>query len=512
MKKEYRSSTAVAFPMLLIAVLAASFLPPIQKLVQQWNTGDNNYCFLIPPLVAYLCWDRRFDGQKGFRFGEFTWSAWGLLVLTAAVGLMVLGELGAVETIVYGGLWLAIVGLTVLLYGRRSRHLAFPLLVLVFMVPLPAFINRMLTFRLKMAATTLAVKIMRLFDISVLQSGNIIDLGIDKLQVVDACSGLRYFVPMIPLALLIGYFHGRGLWRRLALLIVVAPLTVLINGLRIFVSGWLTVHGYQELAQNFFHDLAGWFIFMIAGATLFAIASLLNKVGRASHPELPADAASDASMGLHRAVVLTFMATVIFVVGGWAVQSRPSAAGIPDRSSFEAFPMEIGRWRGQQLYLSQDVLGELWSDDYVSAVYRSPETANTINLLIPYYSFQGTRNTAHAPQSCLLGGGFDLIRTQDRIVPLDGDGELTVRTLLMRQGNTRILASYFFFMRGRVIVSPWLNKYYLMVDAVQRGRTDGALVRAELVMAPGQDEEEAFQVLSGFLQRLWVLLPEYVPA
>src|SRR5690606_13515187 len=136
----------------------------IQKLVQQWNTGDNNYCFLIPPLVAYLCWDRRFDGQKGFRFGEFTWSAWGLLVLTAAVGLMVLGELGAVETIVYGGLWLAIVGLTGLLCGWHSWHLAFPLLVLVFMVPLPAFINRMLTFRLKMAATTLAVKIMRLFD------------------------------------------------------------------------------------------------------------------------------------------------------------------------------------------------------------------------------------------------------------------------------------------------------------------------------------------------------------
>jgi hypothetical protein len=67
------------------------------------------------------------------------------------------------------------------------------------------------------------------------------------------------------------------------------------------------------------------------------------------------------------------------------------------------------------------------------------------------------------------------------------------------------------FQWGRVITSPWMNKLYLMVDSFKRGRTDGALVRVEMVMAPNQSVEEAWKELEAFITKLWPILPEYVP-
>lgn len=68
-----------------------------------------------------------------------------------------------------------------------------------------------------------------------------------------------------------------------------------------------------------------------------------------------------------------------------------------------------------------------------------------------------------------------------------------------------------FFQRGHVITSPWWNKLYLMYDAFTQHRTDGALVRVEMALAPGQTEEQAFPILEGFIAEVWRVLPEYVP-
>ena len=84
-------------------------------------------------------------------------------------------------------------------------------------------------------------------------------------------------------------------------------------------------------------------------------------------------------------------------------------------------------------------------------------------------------------------------------------------TMTLEKGNAKILGSYFFFQRGRVITSPWLNKFYLMWDSFAKRRTDGAVVRVELVMAPGQTYEEAWGELEKFIKLLWSILPDYVP-
>ena len=438
---------------LMIAGFMIGFYPIAQKLMIRWDSGDNSYCYLIVPLFLYLCWEKKSE----FHFGQFTWNLWGLVPVLLSLVLMVAGELGSMETILYIGIWGCLVGILFILYGLRLRHLMFPLLILAFIVPMPPFVNRMLTFNLKLAASTLSVTMLRLAGVSVLQDGNIIDLGITQMQVVDACSGLRYFVPLILMSLLFGYFYCRRLWQKAVLLVFVLPLSILVNGLRIFATGMLHVWGHPELAEDFFHDFSGWVVFMIAGAILFGCSMLLKRFGRASDAEPIVDDGGRTVKPMVP-VAVTVILCLIFVGSGYALQRLPSAANLPARTSFDTFPMTIGGWEARRSYLSEEILDSLWADDYVSATYYHQDLPNTIHLLIPFYEYQGTRHTAHAPQSCMLGGGWALVGSRDHSVNTESGQALPLRTNIWEKGNTRILGSYFFFQRGRTIISPWMNK------------------------------------------------------
>ena len=145
------------FPAAILACFFIVYWPMFQKMTLRWASDDNNYCYLIVPLFLYLCWEQK----DRFRFGDLAFTSWGLIPIMFAIALIILGELGSVETLAYIGIWGCIVGLTIVLYGWRTRFLIFPLIILFFIVPLPAFINTMLTFDLKMAASTLSTLMLR---------------------------------------------------------------------------------------------------------------------------------------------------------------------------------------------------------------------------------------------------------------------------------------------------------------------------------------------------------------
>jgi EpsI family protein len=239
-------------------------------------------------------------------------------------------------------------------------------------------------------------------------------------------------------------------------------------------------------------------------------AFILNKIG-SYQKEKPAVDPGDRSVGLVRPIALTAVICLMFISSGWALKRIPSAANLPQRTEFKSFPNQIGEWTGRKSYLSQEILDSLWADDYVSITYASSSSRNIIYLFIPFYEYQGTRHTAHAPQSCLLGGGWALAGSKERVVQLNPEEPIEIMTMTLQKGDARILGSYFFFQRGRVITSPWMNKLYLMIDSFKRGRTDGALVRVEMVLTPGQTIEEGWVELEQFIQKLWPILPDYIP-
>ena len=547
-----------SLPGLMLITFLIGLLTLLQKMAIRWDSGDNSYCYLIFPLFLYLCWEKK----DSFRFDEFNWNIWGIIPVVLSILLIFIGELGSIETLVYIGLWGCIVGAMFTIYGVRLFQLWFPVLILAFIVPLPPFVNRMLTFHLKLAASSLSVDMLRLVGVSVLQDGNIIDLGIAQLQVVDACSGLRYLMPLILMALLFGFFYCRRWWQNAILLLSVIPLSIVVNGMRIFVTGMLHVWGKPELAEDFFHDFSGWIVFMLAGGILFGISLLLRRIGERFEKvegvrykvegqsvkrkndgsqlvvndalrlqeERKSGRAEPHDINVHnvqnalneqndlnavsawkKPVAITTILCLLFLGSGYTLKRLPSEANLPARTSFETFPMEIGSWQARRSYLPEEILENLWSDDYVSATYVNGDRSHAINLLIPFYAYQGTRHTAHAPQSCMLSGGWALISSKERFVTTDDGTRFPIMTSIWEKGDKRILGSYFFFQRGRTITSPWMNKYWLMVDAFSRQRTDGALVRAEMTLPPNQSIEDAFRVLEDFIGRVYGILPEYVP-
>jgi exosortase D (VPLPA-CTERM-specific) len=505
-------------PAALAAAVLLCYGPVLWKLALRWGSPDDSYCALIPALVLYLCWCQR----EGFDYGRLSPSPAGLAALGAGVGLTLLGEVGSLETLLYAGLWTAVAGIALLLYGRRTRSLLFPLVVLAFIVPLPAFLNQALTFRLKLLASSLAVVCLRAAGLAVHLEGNVLDLGGASLQMADACSGLRYVMPMALAGLLLGRLASRGWWRVGLLFLLGIPVSVLVNAGRVAAMGFLTAGGHPEVASGLAHDLAGWAVFLLGTGLLAAAAAgarrLLppapaaqDQAGRGL-PGAPPGALPPLPAGRQRlSLQLLLSAVVLLAAGAWGLHAVPSRGSIPERASFASFPLDIAGWQGTREYLPREILDELWADDYLSARFTREGDAREINVLIPYYARQSTRHTAHAPQSCLLGGGWNLLSSEERGLALGPGRTLPVRTMVLEKGGAKILADYFFLQRGRVVTSPWAQKVYLAWDAVTRGRTDGALVRVEMALGPGQELGEARRVLEAFIGRVWELLPRFVP-
>ncbi len=489
----------------LLGILIIVYIPILKKILHRWNQGNNSYCYLVPFIFFYLCWEKR----KHFDFTSFSGSYIGLILLFFAICISLIGSLSSLETFLYLGFYLSVVSLGLTLYGKRLKHLAFPFFILFFIIPLPPFINRLLTFKLQLLTSSLAVTLMRLSGFSVFQEGNIIDLGITQLQVADACSGLRYFMPMVLLCSLIGYYFLRNLWSRILLFVFVPLICIIANALRIYLTAFLYLKGYKELAQGFSHFFVGWLVFILAGCFLLLIALILKKLEREKFEIKKSSEIKPAKLVLQKIYILSFL--LITVIGGVGLHFFPKTFFIPEKIDFSSFPLHIDGWYGKKLVLSKKILKSLWADKYVYNVYRRDDFPGIIYVFIPYYKYQTAWHTAHTPQSCILGGGWFILRSGEWKLKVSSHKFIPIKYMWLVRNNEYMLTTYFFFERGRVIISPWWHKFYLFWDGLTRRRTDGALVRVEMLLNNNNiSPHEAEYKLKRFLLDLWPILNKFI--
>ena len=226
--------------------------------LKDWTRDDYSYGYIIPFVVLYLIWDRR--ERLTALPSRVSW--FGFLLVGVALCLFWVGELGGEYFSLYMSLWLMIVGLCWLHLGwDRLKEMAFPFVMMLTMFPFPNFLYTKISWQLKIISSRLGVAMMQAFGMSAFREGNVIDLGFTQLQVVDACSGLRYLIPLVVLGLLMSYFYRAAFWKRVLLTISTIPISVVTNSLRIALTGVVYEQWGAELAEGFFHDFSGWFIF-----------------------------------------------------------------------------------------------------------------------------------------------------------------------------------------------------------------------------------------------------------
>src|SRR5262249_11819162 len=163
-------------------------------------------------ISGYLIWEKRHELNGAPLRGSWM----GLGCVIGAVALYLLGEYSTLYILLDVSMWLTVVGLVLSLIGPAGlRIIAFPIIFLFTMIPLPQFLYQGLSAKLQLISSALGVGCLQLVGVTAFREGNVIDLGPIQLQVVEACSGLRYLFPLASLALLCAYLFKDRLWKRI---------------------------------------------------------------------------------------------------------------------------------------------------------------------------------------------------------------------------------------------------------------------------------------------------------
>jgi EpsI family protein len=184
----------------------------------------------------------------------------------------------------------------------------------------------------------------------------------------------------------------------------------------------------------------------------------------------------------------------------------------PPRAMFVDFPMKLDGWRGTSLTLEKQYIDTLRFDDYVLADYRVGD-GQPVNLYAAYYRSQRKGQSAHSPQSCLPGGGWEISSINSMDLPANSGmvRSLHVNRALIQKDDQKQIVLYWFKQRDRILSDEYLVKLYLFWDALSRGRTDGALVRIASLVGPGETEDIVDQRLMRFVATIDPELARYVP-
>jgi exosortase D (VPLPA-CTERM-specific) len=339
------------------------------------------------------------------------------------------------------------------------------------------------------------------------------------LQVVEACSGLRYLFPLVSLSIIAAYFYRDAVWKRFVLVLSSIPITVFMNSFRIGVIGVLVEYGGPKQAEGFLHYFEGWVVFMGCVGLLLVEIWVLSRLGpdRKSFGEVFGFDFPERQSGVqHRPRRVVAPAVIALLLLGAGTAATVAVSGrseqIPERSSFDRFPRVIAGWEGQPGQLESIYLDALKLDDYLLSDYRN-NAGEVVNFYSAYYASQRSGASAHSPRSCIPGGGW-LIKdhTVRAIDGLESNGKpFEVNRLLIKKGDSTQLVYYWFQQRGRNITNEWLVKWFLLWDAMTRNRTDGALVRLTAFIDPGDDLAAADGRLVDFAKVVNPYLSEYIP-
>jgi exosortase D (VPLPA-CTERM-specific) len=511
-----RSVTTVAGLLVAAAVLVAllGFGTGLSEVVARWVRQDEySHGFLIPLISAWLVWSRR--DVLAANIGRPVWL--GPTLVALSILMQIVGELSALFILSQVGFVVALLGIVLSFGGYSLLRITFaPILFLLFAIPLPYFIESVLTWRLQLISSGLGVAVIRLFQIPVYLEGNIIDLGYYKLQVVEACSGLRYLYPLLSLGFLAAYFFHAPFWQRAIVFLSAVPITILMNSLRIGLVGVLVNHWGTQAAEGLLHFFEGWTIFIASAGLLLgemvllarlesgksffeAFALPVVKVPRSFVPSNPSRAA--------------LMASICLLCGGavatFTLSNRQEI--IPERQRFVGFPGGLGHWQGRPSLLEPQVEHALGLEDYILTDYRSP-SAGSVNLYVAYYASQRTGQSPHSPIVCMPGGGWQITRFERTTFTSDANQlAFPINRALIEQNSTKQLVYYWFVQRGRIIANEYVSKWFLFADAILENRSDGALVRVTTPVYPGEIEQNADNRLRAFIQELQPRLAGYIP-
>ncbi len=258
---------------ILVLLAAWLYAPQVLRLAQQW-WQDPNYThgFFVPVFSLFLLW----EGRAKLAALRMKPSWWGLAMLVFALIALVLGTVSSGFFLSRASLLLLVCGVVVFLAGwEHLAAISFPLAFLILMIPSSTLVDQ-ITFPLQILASKTATFLLTVVGVSAVREGNIIVLSTARLEVAEACSGIRSLFSLITLTVIYGYLAETKTGVRILLALIAVPVSILANAVRIAVTGLVVHYWGLEGAQGTLHLLSGWLIF--AGSLLLIF--FLHRLSR----------------------------------------------------------------------------------------------------------------------------------------------------------------------------------------------------------------------------------------
>lgn len=491
-------------------------------MISDWERDEYSHGYMIPLVAIYLGWQRRELLIKEAQNGSLI----GLLVLFLAVFIWLVGEISSIITLIQYAFLIGLFGFALLSVGvKGTRVIWAALFYLVFMIPLPSFLYFNLSQELQLISSAIGVAVIRIFDISVFLEGNVIDLGVYQLQVVEACSGLRYLFPLMSFGFLIAYIYRGPIWQKVIIFISTIPITVIMNSFRIGVIGVTVEYFGIAAAEGFLHDFEGWIIFMSCIGILLIeiwIFYFFSKSKKSFSEYFDLDFGSNSLVSTQAETDIDYKKyysiskylligiSLLILTAPFSYYYEGRENNVPSRIDFINFPTENGIWVGKQKSLESNVLDTLKVTDYFIGDFKQTDSNIPVNFYTAWYEEQRKGASIHSPRTCLPGGGWEI--QSHTIEEINSSSTpINVNRVVMQMGESKQLVYYWFQGRNRNITNEYLAKWYIFLDSLMLNRTDGALVRLVTYIPDGTDITLADERLNDFIKDFYLLLPDYIP-
>lgn len=260
---------AVAF------ILFALYWQVIRLLINDWVINENySHGFFIPIISLYIT----YAITKQERSYIIEPDTKGLIIIIFALFLLYISNIASEYFIQRLSIILVLIGTILFIFGKFILKIyIFPILYLIFMIPIPAILWNEIAFPLQIFSSFLSEIIIKLLGISIYREGNILHLPGSSLEVIDACSGIRSLTAMLSLSAAFSWFKMRSLSNKYLIFFCSIPITIAANVARLTVTAVLVNFYGARILDGFVHDFSGVFTFFVGFCLLASVAAVIEK-------------------------------------------------------------------------------------------------------------------------------------------------------------------------------------------------------------------------------------------
>ncbi|MEP4805697.1 MAG: VPLPA-CTERM-specific exosortase XrtD [Hyphomicrobiales bacterium] len=462
------------------------------ELFRAWQLPEYSHGPLIP-VLSCLLFLRQLKGIP-INTGPVSDSWPGFVVLVFALILGAMGRLIGIGDIVAYALIMWVGAVLLISFGWRTGAQFWPpVLHLVYMLPLPGALYYGVSTWLQLISSELGVWFLDILRVPAYLEGNVIDLGVYRLHVAEACSGLRYLFPILSFSYIFSVLYQGPIWHKAVLLVSAIPITIAMNSVRIAVAGVIINSYGLNYLEGFSHFFEGWVIFIICVMLLFGLAWILvrlrsDRIILTEALDLETEGlwnqakrirlVSPSAALISGAILLTALTVTWHAVPGREASPK-------SRIPYALFPAQLGDWTASpHRVLKPDVESILAADDYLHVTLSKPGVAAPIDLFTAWYKDQNTGGV-HSPEVCLPGTGWE-IAWLEKVEVSNGTTNFQVNRAIIQKGLDRLLVYYWYEQQGQRVASGFRAKLLLTIGKAVNGQTESAIVR--LITPIGKDE------------------------